>query len=167
MIFESETPASTDIKSRNIMVRFTTQSKMQKKIPLRRNFWFSKAVITNSGKTLSLEPSIGNLSTNLRNKNKEMKRMMEPKPTDCQKLFFARKAPINVITDRTIKSHNFSIIVTPVYFKISCLFLVRTTALAISPPFPGTTELIDKAVRTACIQSLSFISAPQALRKKL
>ena len=97
---------------------------------------------------------------------KEMKRMIEPKPIDCQKLFFARKAPINVITDRTIKSHNFSIIVTPVYFKISCLSLVRTIALAISPPFPGTTELIDKAVRTACIQSLTFISAPQALRKK-
>ena len=149
------------------MVRFTTQSKMQKKIPLRRNFWFLKAVTTNSGKTLTLEPNIGNLSTNLRNKIKEMKRKIEPNPIDCQKLFFARKAPTDVITDRTIKSHNFSIIVTPVYFKISCLFFVRTIALAISPPFPGTTELIEKAVKTACIQSLIFISAPQALRKKL
>ena len=93
--------------------------------------------------------------------------MVEAKLNSCQKLFSARKAPINVITDKTIKSHNFSIIVTPVYFKISCLFLLRTIAFAKSPPFPGTTELIDRAVSTACIQSLIFILVPQALRKKL
>jgi len=167
MICEAETPASTDISSRNIMVRFTAHSKTQKKMPLRKNFWFLKIVITNSGKTLSLEPSIGNLSANLSNRNEETRRKKQPKLTDCKKLFSARKAPISVMIDRTIKSHNFSIIVMPVYFTISLLSLVRTIALAISPAFPGTKELIDKAVSTACIQSLIFMSAPQALRKQL
>ena len=76
---------------------------------------------------------------------------------NCQKELSTRTEPINVMTDKTDKSHNFSIIVTPENFKISSFSLVKTIPFAKSPLLPGSKEFKENAVNTALIQSDVFI----------
>lgn len=57
-----------------------------------------------------------------------------------QNLLNIKRAPINVINERTHKSHIFSMKVTPEYLMSAFLLSVNTVALTRSPVFPGRRE---------------------------
>ena len=86
-----------------------------------------------------------------------MKIIKAVKLNNCQKELFTRTEPINVMNDKTDKSHSFSIMVTPENFKISFFSLVKTIPFAKSPLLPGSKEFKENAVNTALIQSDVFI----------